>query len=105
MVDYLPNFPPIHFGRGAVEQVANELQSREIKRPLLITDKGIVKNGVSVACADPLFVFFGMVLPVADAVRAREPQPRAAVEPLHSIYIRRHSETPNVYPIADRGRA
>ena len=39
-------FPNVHFGFGAVRELAAELAQRGICRPLVITDKGLVEIGV-----------------------------------------------------------
>ena len=36
----------IHFDFGAVDKLASELQRLGIKRPLLVTDKGVVAAGL-----------------------------------------------------------
>ncbi|MBT4939200.1 MAG: iron-containing alcohol dehydrogenase [Rhodospirillaceae bacterium] len=41
----LPNFPSVHFGYGALNELGNELTARGIDRPLIITDKGLVEHG------------------------------------------------------------
>ncbi|MAX06349.1 MAG: 4-hydroxybutyrate dehydrogenase [Gammaproteobacteria bacterium] len=40
------NFPPIHFDFGAIKELAPELKKRQIDRPLIITDQGLVEHGV-----------------------------------------------------------
>ena len=40
------NFPPIHFDFGAIKELALELDKRQIDRPLVITDQGLVEHGV-----------------------------------------------------------
>lgn len=42
----LPAFPAVQFDFGAVGVLADELKSRGIKRPLIITDTGLVAHGV-----------------------------------------------------------
>lgn len=42
----LPAFPKIHFDFGAVEAIGGELTALGIKRPLIITDTGLVEHGV-----------------------------------------------------------
>jgi len=42
----IPNFPPIHFNFGAIKELTPELEKRRIDRPLVITDQGLVNNGV-----------------------------------------------------------
>ena len=54
MVEFFPNFPPIHFGLGAIENIGSELVSRGIKRPLILTDRGLVKHGVMQKLLDAL---------------------------------------------------
>ena len=45
-VNFLPSFPPIFFGLGAVGKVGEALATRNITKPLIITDKGLVEYGV-----------------------------------------------------------
>ncbi|MEE3000984.1 MAG: iron-containing alcohol dehydrogenase [Pseudomonadota bacterium] len=40
------NFPPIHFDFGAIKELVPELKKREIDRPLVITDQGLVDHGI-----------------------------------------------------------
>ena len=40
------SFPKILFEFGAVKALPEELEALSIKRPLIITDKGLVKHGV-----------------------------------------------------------
>ena len=40
------NFPPIHFDFGAIKELTLELDKRQIDRPLVITDQGLVEHGV-----------------------------------------------------------
>ena len=40
------NFPPIHFNFGAIKELTLELDKRQIDRPLVITDQGLVEHGV-----------------------------------------------------------
>lgn len=42
----LPSFPKVHFDFGAISALGEELLAREIKRPLIITDTGLVEHGV-----------------------------------------------------------
>ena len=42
----LPGFPTVHFDFGAIGSLAGELAARGIRRPLIITDKGLVEHGV-----------------------------------------------------------
>ncbi len=42
----LPGFPTVHFDFGAVGALAGELTARGVKRPLIITDTGLVEHGV-----------------------------------------------------------
>lgn len=42
----LPAFPTVQFDFGAIGVLAGELKSRGIKRPLIITDTGLVAHGV-----------------------------------------------------------
>ncbi len=51
----IPNFPPIHFEFGAIKELGPELQNRGIKKPLFLTDQGLVEHGVfkQVTCALP----------------------------------------------------
>ena len=41
----LPGFPTVHFDFGAVGELAGALATRGIRRPLIITDSGLVKHG------------------------------------------------------------
>ena len=43
---YLPNFPPIHFDFGAIQELGPELEKRGITKPLFLTDRGLVEHGV-----------------------------------------------------------
>ena len=43
---YFPNFPPIHFDFGAILELGPELEKRAIKKPLFLTDQGLVEHGV-----------------------------------------------------------
>ena len=45
-VRFLPSFPPIFFGLGAVGKIAEALATTNITKPLIITDKGLVEYGV-----------------------------------------------------------
>jgi len=42
----LPGFPTVHFDFGAVGALAGELAARGVRRPLIITDAGLVEHGV-----------------------------------------------------------
>ncbi len=42
----LPGYPPVHFDFGAIGELAGELAARGVKRPLIITDTGLVEHGV-----------------------------------------------------------
>ncbi|MEE8333479.1 MAG: iron-containing alcohol dehydrogenase [Alphaproteobacteria bacterium] len=42
----LPGFPTVNFDFGAVGTLAGELAARGVKRPLIITDSGLVEHGV-----------------------------------------------------------
>lgn len=44
-MDFLPSFPPIHFGRGALKKLKAWLHATSSRRPLLITDQGLSKVG------------------------------------------------------------
>ena len=50
----LPSFPDVHFGYGALGELAPELLKRGIDRPLIITDEGLVKYGVCKKVCDAL---------------------------------------------------
>lgn len=43
----LPSFPPVHFDHGAVGALPDALAERGLKRPLIITDTGLVEVGVA----------------------------------------------------------
>ena len=45
-VRFLPSFPPIFFGLGAVGKIGEALATTNITKPLIITDKGLVEYGV-----------------------------------------------------------
>ena len=51
---YLPNFPPVHFDRGAIKELGPELENRGMSKPLFITDKGLVEHGVFKQVTDAL---------------------------------------------------
>jgi alcohol dehydrogenase class IV len=53
----LPGFPTVIFDYGAVGQLAGELKTRGIKRPLIITDKGLTKHGLVDTLRDALSEF------------------------------------------------
>jgi 4-hydroxybutyrate dehydrogenase len=42
----LPGFPTVNFDFGAVRTLAGELAARDVRRPLIITDSGLVEHGV-----------------------------------------------------------
>ena len=42
----LPALPPVHFDFGAIGVLADELKTRGIERPLIITDAGLTEHGV-----------------------------------------------------------
>ena len=42
----LPGCPDVHFGYGTINEIGPELSARGIKRPLIITDQGLVDHGV-----------------------------------------------------------
>jgi hypothetical protein len=42
----LPSFPPVHFDHGAIGALSGELAARGIRRPLIITDTGLVEHGI-----------------------------------------------------------
>ena len=48
------NFPQIHFDFGAIKELAPELNKRQIDRPLIITDQGLVEHGVCEKLLDAL---------------------------------------------------
>jgi 4-hydroxybutyrate dehydrogenase len=50
----LPSFPDVHFGYGALAELAPELLKRGIDRPLIITDVGVVKHGICRKVCDAL---------------------------------------------------
>lgn len=43
----LPSFPPVHFDFGAIEVLPRVLSERGLKRPLIITDTGLVEHGIA----------------------------------------------------------
>lgn len=43
----LPSFPPVHFDFGAIEALPDALSERGLKRPLIITDTGLVEHGIA----------------------------------------------------------
>ena len=45
-VRFLPSFPPIFFGLGAVGKIGEALATTNITKPLIITDKGLVEYRV-----------------------------------------------------------
>jgi alcohol dehydrogenase class IV len=48
------NFPPIHFDFGAIKELTSELNKRNVTRPLIITDQGLVKHGILQKLMDSL---------------------------------------------------
>jgi 4-hydroxybutyrate dehydrogenase len=48
------NFPPVHFDFGAIKELTPELKKRNVNRPLIITDQGLVKHGVLQKLCDAL---------------------------------------------------
>jgi len=50
----IADFPPVHFGFGAIDALASELKRRGIDRPLVITDQGIVQYGLYQKLRDAL---------------------------------------------------
>lgn len=50
----IPSFPDVHFGYGALSELASELARRGIDRPLILTDAGLVKAGVCQKVCDAL---------------------------------------------------
>ena len=53
----LPGFPTVIFDYGAVGQLAGELKTRGIKRPLIITDRGLSEHGLVDIVRDALSEF------------------------------------------------
>jgi alcohol dehydrogenase class IV len=45
-VTVLASFPTVHFDHGAIGELAGELGSRAIRRPLVITDSRPVEHGI-----------------------------------------------------------
>lgn len=43
----LPSFPPVNFDFGAIETLPGALSERGLKRPLIITDTGLVEHGIA----------------------------------------------------------
>lgn len=62
----LPSFPPVHFDFGAVAELPGALSGLGVKRPLVITDTGLVEHGIAAklvaafASADDVVVFDGI---------------------------------------------
>jgi len=50
----IPSFPDVHFGFGALKELAPELQRRGVDRPLILTDAGLVQAGVCQKVCDAL---------------------------------------------------
>ena len=50
----IPSFPDVHFGFGALHELAPELARRGIDHPLILTDAGLVQAGVCQAVCDAL---------------------------------------------------
>ena len=42
----LPSFPPVSFGFDAIDSLPVSLADRGVKRPLIITDTGLVEHGI-----------------------------------------------------------
>ncbi len=45
-MNFIPAYPDVHFGYGALDQLGPELTRRGVSRPLIITDQGLVRHGV-----------------------------------------------------------
>lgn len=62
----LPSFPPVHFDFGAIAELPGVLSGLGVKRPLVITDTGLVEHGIAAtlvsafASADDVIVFDGI---------------------------------------------
>ena len=63
---FLPSFPDVHLGFGTLSVLASELLKREIDRPLVITDHGLVAHGVCQKLLDTLPA--GMAAAVFEAI-------------------------------------
>ena len=42
----LARFPTVRFDHGAIGELAGELDSRAVRRPLVVTDTGLVEHGM-----------------------------------------------------------
>ncbi|MEK9679199.1 MAG: iron-containing alcohol dehydrogenase [Rhodospirillaceae bacterium] len=51
---FIPSYPPVYFGFGALTELAGELAARGVDRPLIISDKGLVEHGVYKVVRDSL---------------------------------------------------
>ena len=63
---FMPNFPGVHFDFGAIRELGPELAARDIDRPLLITDRGLVECGIVDHVRDVLPA--GLSLSVFDSI-------------------------------------
>ncbi len=45
-ITVLPSFPKVHLDFGAIQALGGELAARNIARPLIITDEGLVEHGI-----------------------------------------------------------
>ena len=80
----------LYTGKGALDKIPEEIKARGLKKPLLVTDKGVVRAGVSGLVEESLKKE-GLVYAVYDGV---VPNPTdTCVEECHSVYAKENCDS------------